>query len=53
MEDIICPQCNNVIKPKDYWDFIDREKHKITCSCGYKFKVIIERPIEYYIPEAA
>jgi hypothetical protein len=51
MEDIICPQCNNVIKAEDGWDFIDEEKHKITCSCGRKFVVIIERPIEYYIPE--
>ena len=53
MEDIICPQCSNLIKPKDDWDFMDGEKHKITCSCGRKFVVIIERPIEYYIPEAA
>ena len=53
MEDIICLQCSNVIKSKDDWDFMDGEKHKITCSCGHRFIVIIERPIEYYIPEPA
>jgi hypothetical protein len=53
MEDIICPKCNDIIKANDSWDFIDGEKHKITCSCGCKFLVIIERPIEYYIPESA
>jgi len=52
MEDIICPQCSNVIKPEDNWDFMDGEKHKITCSCGYPFVVIIERPIEYCILDA-
>jgi len=52
MEDIICPQCSNVINPGDNWDFIDLEEHKVNCSCGFPFTVIIERPIEYYIPEA-
>ena len=52
MEDIICPQCNNVINPGYNWDFIDFEEHKVNCSCGFQFTVIIERPIEYYIPEA-
>jgi len=52
MEDIICPQCNNLIRAKDDWDFIDGEKHKIACSCGHKFIVVIERPIEYCITEA-
>ena len=51
MEDIICPKCGDVLKPVDSWDFMDGEKHKITCSCRNKFVVIIERPIEYYIPE--
>lgn len=53
MEDIICPRCNNLIRPSDNWDFMDGEERKITCSCGYQFVVIIERPIEYYIQEAA
>ena len=52
MEDIVCPQCSNVISPEDKWDFIDFEEHKVNCSCGFQFTVIIERPIEYYIPEA-
>lgn len=52
MEDIICLRCNDVIKPNDNWDFIDGEKQEATCPCGHKFTVIIERPIEYYIPEA-
>ncbi len=49
MEDIICLQCSNVIRAKDNWGFMDGEEHKITCSCGRRFQVIIERPIEYYI----
>lgn len=51
MEDITCPKCNDVLKPNDSWDFVDGEKHKIACSCGHKFEIIIERAIEYYIPE--
>ena len=51
MEDIVCPKYGNGINPKDHWDFMDGEKHKITCSCGHKFVVIIERTIEYYVPE--
>ena len=51
MEDIICPKCSDVIKPDNNWDFMDGENHKIICSCGHKFVFIIERPIEYYIPE--
>jgi len=51
MEDIICPQCSDVIKPKDNWDFMDGEEHKISCPCGTQFVVIIERPIEYYVLE--
>ena len=50
MEDIICPKCSDVLKPNDGWDFMDGEKHRITCCCGYQFEIIIERPIEYYIP---
>ncbi len=50
MEDIICSNCNSIIKPKDDWGFMDGEKHKIICSCGYQFLVIIERPVEYYVP---
>ncbi|MCU0652088.1 MAG: hypothetical protein MUC39_04010 [Candidatus Omnitrophica bacterium] len=53
MEDIICLKCNDIIKADGNWDFIDGEKHKVTCSCGYQFVVIIERPIEYYIQEVA
>jgi len=49
MEDISCPKCNDIIQPKNSWDFMDGEKHNISCSCGNKFVVIIERPIEYYI----
>jgi uncharacterized protein YchJ len=51
MKDIICLQCSNVIKADDDWDFMDGEKHKITCSCGHQFKVVIERPIEYCMLE--
>ncbi len=51
MEDIICPQCNDIIKADDNWDFMDGEKHEMTCSCGYQFEIAIERPIEYYIPD--
>jgi len=49
MEDIICPKCNDIIQPKNRWNFMDGEEHKMSCSCGNKFIVIIERPIEYYI----
>jgi len=52
MEDIICPKCNDIVKADDKWDFIDGEKHKITCSRRHQFEVIVERPIEYYITEA-
>jgi RNase P subunit RPR2 len=52
MEDIICPKCSDVLKPSDSWDFMDGEEHRVTCSCGYRFLVIIERPIEYYMLEA-
>ena len=52
MEDIVCPKCGNFVKPGKHWDFIDSEKHKISCLCGHKFVVIVERPIEYYILEA-
>jgi len=51
MEDIICPQCSGIIKSSDDWDFIDGEKHEIACSCGCKFLVIIERPIQYCMLE--
>jgi len=52
MEDISCPKCNNVIKPDDKWDFMDGEEHKITCTCGHRFVIIVERPIEYSILKA-
>lgn len=51
MGDIICPKCNDVIKPDNNWDFMDGEEEEVICLCGHKFRVIIERPIEYYIPE--
>ena len=51
MEDIICPKCEHILEPEDNWDFIDYEEHKVACSCGHKFVVLIERPIEYYILE--
>lgn len=51
MEDIICPKCSDVIKPDNNWDFMDGEEEEVICPCGHKFLVIIERPIEYYIPE--
>lgn len=50
MEDIICSKCSDVLKPDNNWDFMDGEKHRMTCSCGNQFEIIIERPIEYYIP---
>ena len=49
MDGIICPKCNDITKPDNNWDFMDDEKHKITCSCGHQFVVIIERPIEYHM----
>jgi len=52
MDNIICSKCKNVIQPKDSWDFMDGEEHKILCKCGNKFIVIVERPIEYYVVEA-
>jgi len=48
MNEIICPKCENEIKPPDSWDFIDGESREIVCDCGAKLKVIIERPIEYF-----
>jgi len=51
-KEILCPKCNTLIKPSDEWDFIDGETEHIEClDCGHSFIVIIERPIEYFIPE--
>lgn len=50
MEDIICPKCENLLQPNSKWDFIDGETHIVTCKdCGKKFKIVIERPIEYHV----
>ncbi len=51
MEDIVCPKCNRIVNPDNNWDFMDGEEREVICSCSHKFLVIIERPIEYYIPE--
>ena len=51
MENIICPKCKDLIKADGNWDFMDGEKHRITCFCGHQFETIIERPIEYCILE--
>lgn len=45
MEDIICPRCNDLIKPKNNWDFMDGEEHEIICPYGHQFIV------KYYIAE--
>lgn len=51
-KEIVCPKCKEIVTPNDNWDFIDGENRTATCpKCKHKFQIIIERPIEYYVPE--
>jgi hypothetical protein len=43
---IYCPKCAEAYEdePIDF-EYIDGEKHKITCKCGNTMELVVNRPI--------